>query len=178
MNTDIAGKNYFELFSLPPSFEVDTDALERAYRALQSRHHPDRAGAGSDRERRVAVQLSGLINEAYETLCSPLSRAAYLLRLQGVDPEAFEQSALGGEFLFAQMQRREELEQIAERESLDELEVFREQVRRDIEALLAEFQRHYEAGDPDAARPTYNKLQFLYKLSGETDRIEEKILDY
>src|SRR5690606_16049058 len=143
-----------------------------------SRYHPDRVSAGSDRERRLAVQASGLINEAYETLRSPLSRAAYLLRLHGVDPDTFEQNALDTEFLFAQMQQREELESIAERASIEDLEAFKEEVERDIDARLAEFRQCYEAGRFDAARPVFNKLQFLYKLCSEIDRIEERILDY
>ena len=34
--------NHFELFGLPATFAIDSDALDDAYRALQTEVHPDR----------------------------------------------------------------------------------------------------------------------------------------
>ena len=34
--------NYFTLFELPQRFTLDSEALDAAYRAVQSRVHPDR----------------------------------------------------------------------------------------------------------------------------------------
>jgi iron-sulfur cluster assembly protein len=48
--------DHFELFGLPPRFKIDPDALERAYKDVQSRVHPDRFAAGTAAERRVAMQ--------------------------------------------------------------------------------------------------------------------------
>jgi molecular chaperone HscB len=40
-------RNHFELFGLPPRYRIDDDALDAAYRKLQTEVHPDRfAGAG------------------------------------------------------------------------------------------------------------------------------------
>ena len=61
-------RNHFELFGLPERFVVDADALERSYRALQSEVHPDRFAAAAETQRRLALQSSARVNEAYRAL--------------------------------------------------------------------------------------------------------------
>ncbi len=80
-------QNHFELFGLPARFAVDTAALEARYLELQREVHPDRFAAASQAEQRVSTQLATRVNEAYQTLKSPLKRAGYLLQLRGVDPQ-------------------------------------------------------------------------------------------
>ena len=80
-------ENYFALLAVPQSYEVNQADLSRRYRDLQREAHPDRFAGASERERLRAVQYSSQINEAYETLVSPTRRAAYLLKLAGVDSD-------------------------------------------------------------------------------------------
>ncbi len=70
-------KNYFELFGLKPKFDINVDDLTDRYLRLQSSSHPDcYHDVGSKRD----IQSNAiLINEAYQTLKSPLRRAEYLL---------------------------------------------------------------------------------------------------
>ena len=79
-------QNHFELFGLPVAFDIDSQQLAERYRELQRTLHPDRYASASAQEQRLAVQYSGLVNEAYSTLNRPLSRALYLLGLAGVQP--------------------------------------------------------------------------------------------
>ena len=78
-------RNHFELFGLPARYRVDPASLDAAYRKLQSEVHPDRFARGTDAERRMALQSSARVNEAYRALKDPVERAQYLLRMQGVD---------------------------------------------------------------------------------------------
>lgn len=47
---DIVGKkiNYFQLFRLQPSFEIDVSSLKQEFRKLQSQLHPDKFAMGSE----------------------------------------------------------------------------------------------------------------------------------
>src|SRR5258705_5938411 len=107
MNLD---ENHFQIFGVPARLEMDLEALETRYRELQREVHPDRFASASGAEQRVSMQLATRVNEAYQTLRSPLMRAGYLLQLQGVDPEFETNTAMPAEFLAGQMEKREELE--------------------------------------------------------------------
>ena len=60
-------QSYFKLFGLSEEFEIDFTKLGSAFRELQAKYHPDRFINAEDNERLVAVQTTGLINEANET---------------------------------------------------------------------------------------------------------------
>ena len=66
---------------------LDATLLGEHFRRLQQELHPDRFAGASDHEQRVAVQYSGLVNQAYTTLRHPLPRALYLLQLRGMSRE-------------------------------------------------------------------------------------------
>lgn len=73
-------KNLFEIFALPQKFELDLDAFEKKYLELQQQFHPDNSSIGDAKQ-------SILINEAYKILSTPISRASYILQLNGIDLE-------------------------------------------------------------------------------------------
>src|SRR5258708_6988287 len=104
-------KNHFELFGLTPAYALDLEHLDRAYRDIQSKVHPDRYAHAGDAERRASMQMTTRVNEAYRTLKSPVQRAKYLLALQGVDVGFETNTAMPREFLMQQMELRDRLEQ-------------------------------------------------------------------
>ena len=105
-------KDYFQLFDLPAGFALDGAHLGECYRKLQGQLHPDRYASQSPQEQRLAVQYSALVNEAYATLKSPLSRALYLLELAGMSNEEVAAQHVDGGFLIMQMELREKLESV------------------------------------------------------------------
>src|SRR6187200_1978854 len=100
-------RNHFQLFGLPERFLLDSPALDRAYKALQSDVHPDRFAAAAETEQRLALQASAKVNEAYRALKDPVARAHYLLSLHGVDAFDERDTQLPLEFLERQLERRE-----------------------------------------------------------------------
>ncbi|HUM09645.1 MAG TPA: Fe-S protein assembly co-chaperone HscB [Myxococcaceae bacterium] len=80
-----AGTTLFDVLGLPRGVDVDRSELERAYRERSLRLHPDRAGKDDPRERRLSLERTALLNEAYRTLRAPEPRAFYLLKLHGLD---------------------------------------------------------------------------------------------
>ena len=173
-----ASQNFFEIFSIPESFQVDFDSLDSKYRKLQAEYHPDRFSAAPDNERVQALQVASLVNDAYDTLKSPLKRAAYLLTLQDVDPEEHNQAHLGEAFLIRQMELREDLESLSANEDFTGLEKLKTDTKAEVESALAEFEESFNGGELTTAKSLYNQLQFLYKLLEEINQAEEKLLDY
>lgn len=102
--------DYFKMFALDKSYPLDAQLLEQTYRRLSIQHHPDKTAHLSAFEQKQAVMLSATINEAYRVLKSPLDRAAYLLKQQGIHADAPEHTQFAPEFLMQQMQWREDLD--------------------------------------------------------------------
>jgi len=170
--------NYFELFSLPVSFQLENTQLEVAYKKLQSEFHPDRVVNADDRTRVQALQQASTINDAYATLKSPLKRAAYLLKLAGIDAEEHNQLHLDEAFLIQQMEMRETLASLIGDEDLEGLDAMKDSIDKEKTARLASFEAQFTASHFVEAKSIYNQLQFIYKLLDEIDKAEEKLLDY
>ena len=88
-------QNFFQLFDLPESFDLDVAHLSAKYRDMQTEIHPDKFAGAAEQEKMRAVQMTSYINEAYSTLKSPIKRAAYILSLRGMDTESVNQNDLG-----------------------------------------------------------------------------------
>ena len=76
---------HFDVFGLPARHALDAAALEKRHRELALEFHPDRHAGADARERRVAMERTTALNDAYRVLKDPVRRAFYLLSLAGVD---------------------------------------------------------------------------------------------
>ena len=158
-------KNHFELFGLTPAYALDAEHLDRAYRDIQARVHPDRFANSGDAERRASLQMTTEVNEAYRTLKSPVRRASYLLQLNGVDTGFETNTVMPPQFLMEQMEMRENLEDARDSASLGLLEKDLLSRKRTMEAQIAECidGRH----DYNSASDLVRKLMFLEKLGDD-----------
>jgi molecular chaperone HscB len=111
----------FEVFDLPPTFAQDGATLDARWKALQREAHPDRFAAQGTAAKRVAMQWSVRINEAYQRLKDPVRRAAYLCALNGAPINAEHNTAMPTDFLMQQMQWREELDDARDTAAFDTL---------------------------------------------------------
>ncbi len=170
--------NYFELFELPLQFDVDLGPLGERYRQLQRQFHPDRFAAADASQQRVAMQYSSLVNQAHDCLRHPLSRALYLLELQGMDRDMVAAQKVDGGFLIEQMELRERLECLDDLvdpgEAIDHLLC---EIRDDARAHENEFAVAYAKGVLDAAASAAVKMQYLDKLQAEAEQAEATLLD-
>ena len=102
-------QNHFQLFGLPVSFALDSEVLAERYRTLRQTVHPDLFATAGEREKRLALQASTLVNEAYQTLKDPLARARYLLQVRGAGAGDDQKTTQDMAFLMEQMELREAL---------------------------------------------------------------------
>ncbi|MDH5409710.1 MAG: Fe-S protein assembly co-chaperone HscB [Gammaproteobacteria bacterium] len=178
MNTSLT-QNHFELFGLPLSFEIDQQKLASDYRELQSAVHPDRFANASDQERRISVQKAAQINEAFQTLKSPIRRARYLLELKGVEFDDQRETAIDPTFLMEQMELREALGEIGnDANALASLGKLLDDIQQRTRQLVDEINPLLQ-GDAEAAltqaKSIVHKLQFMQKLQQEAEAKEEDL---
>ena len=169
--------NHFELFGLAENFDLDPTELTQRYRALARETHPDRFVSGSDQQRRLAMQTTALINEAFQTLKDPIARARYLLQLRGVDPGSDTDTTMDPAFLAEQIELRERLDDV--RDAADtkiHLSRLANDVMRRIESTTIALSTCFAQGQQLAqARGLVRELQFLDKLRRQIGDIEEEV---
>ena len=174
-------QNYFALFGLPATFDVDAAALAERYRELQRVVHPDRYASGTDQQRRLSMQGATFLNEALETLKDPLLRARYLLAVRGVDPDAGSDRPMASHFLMEQMELRERLAELrGAADPLAGVGSFLVEVRRRVAAAVAVLSAQFAAGDAASlasAAAGLRELQFLRKLQHEAEEMEAELED-
>lgn len=172
-------QDYFELLGLARGFEVDAETLAVRYRDLQRALHPDRFAGASDRERRLSVQQTARVNEAYRTLKDPLARARYLLELNGVALDDTD-TAMDPGFLMEQMELREALGAVRDAaDPFGRLGEVRDRIEGQERDLVRELSSRLSQATPEdleQAREAVRRLQFMRKLLEEADGIEEDLV--
>lgn len=169
--------NFFELFGLPVGFDIDAGDLSLRYRDLQRRVHPDRHATATAEERRLAMQFTTLVNEAYQTLKEPVRRGRYLLGLEGLVADGETDTAMAPAFLMQQMELREALDEARhDKNPAERLAALAGEVGRRMQDKIGEFRDCYAQG-PAArlqAKNAVREMQFLEKLQKEIGSLEEE----
>lgn len=168
--------NHFQLFGLAAVFELDAAQLEQTFRALQAQVHPDKSAHLSDAEQRVAMQRSTLVNEAYQTLKSPIRRARYLLTLHGVDTQEETNTAMPVDFLIVQMEWREAVIEAQQARDVDALGQLESRMKRETRELESQLRDKIDTEqDYASAAGLVRKLRFMEKLAEEIHAAYDEI---
>ena len=171
-------QSYFDLFGLPEHFQIDDSQLSASFRALQAKYHPDKFINASDQERRVALQSTGYINEAHETLLSSRLRARYLLIQNDIDFDDEIDTTHDGAFLMHQMEIREALEEVRNAEDpLARIDDVAQEISGEADALKDDFIEKMEEGKLACAKDAVLKMKFFERLCQESRRITEELED-
>lgn len=166
--------NHFSLFGLPVAFALDAAALQPVWRELQRQYHPDRFAHADAAGQRQAMQMASRINSAYETLRDPVKRARYLLELAGHGIDGERGTVADTDFLMAQMELREQLDEAV---SLGEIEAIEDEAQDWLDNLLREFPLDYQAQEWSEAADTLRKMQFMTRLLDEVREQRERLED-
>jgi len=170
--------DHFELLGLAPGFAVDRDALDRAWREVQARVHPDRHAAGSAQERRVAMQWASRANEAYRVLRSPLARARYLCERAGVDLQVETNTAMTPAFLMQQMEWREALDDAKAAGDPAGLEALAGELAAARRRMVSEVGRLLDdTHDYAIAAARVREWMFIEKFSDEIDQAVDALAE-
>ncbi|EGD76999.1 hypothetical protein PTSG_07341 [Salpingoeca rosetta] len=161
--------NYFSVLDLPAAFDVDLSKAEQTFRSLQTKLHPDRFGMKSEKEQEYSGQQSAVVNDAYNAIRTPLSRALHLLDLNG-NGVAEQEKATDIEFLMEVMELNE---QLAEATTEDALLAFEESLTARRDETLKTMADTFRAGDMAAAKEATLALRYFDNLQDQVhDRLD------
>ena len=112
--------NYFELFEMPFSLQVDRKYVQDKYFELQKKYHPDFFSNESEEEQADVLERSSMINNAYKIFQNDDETIRYFLQIKGL-LEQEEKYQLPPEFLAEMMEINEGLMEVDD-SSLEETE--------------------------------------------------------
>ena len=164
--------NDFELFGLPVQFSQDRTAIDARWKELQGQAHPDKFAAHGAAAQRVAMQWSVRINEAYQRLKQPLSRASYVCELHGAPIQAENNTAMPTVFLMQQMEWREVLDEANTSAAIEEIAAT---VSKNGRELLSKIEHMLDTEKNfTAAAQLVRSLMFIERFASEVDaRIDQ-----
>ena len=111
--------NYFELFEMPVSLQVDKKYVQDKYFELQKKYHPDFFSNQGEEEQASVLEKSSMINKAYKTFLNGDETIKYVLQLKELLEEE-EKYQLPPEFLIEMMELNEALTEVDD-SSLEEV---------------------------------------------------------
>lgn len=161
--------NFFALFEQPVQFEVNQDSLDQHLRLLQKRYHPDNVAKNltdTAQAQQHSEQASALINQAYQTLSAPDSRAGYLLGMAD-QAQNLEHSIADLDFLEDAMEMRMDLDDAIEGKDRQTLQQLHPQITERLSKQSQRFNDAYQNKDWQTAIDATQKLKFLVKLNAD-----------
>ncbi len=179
-------RDYFAIFGLTARYHIDESALEKSYRDLSRKVHPDKFAKADARERRFSAEQTTALNQVYKALREPVSRAAWLLQANGYPTPTEEAGKPGAgqrlplEFYEEVMEDREAL---AEAKTKDQaaVDALARAITAKRDATLGVIDRAFatweSSGDRTALEPAAVELAKLRYYARFLDEVEGNVHD-
>ncbi|XP_020255942.1 iron-sulfur cluster co-chaperone protein HscB, mitochondrial [Asparagus officinalis] len=155
--------DYFKIFGLERVYDIKDDNLEGKYKDWQKKLHPDLVHTKSEKEKSFAGEQSSRVTDAYRTLGRPLSRALYLLQLEGVHIDE-EKTLTDMDLLAEMMDIREAVEEASDSQALKQIE---SKIRMKLEASSEFFREAFKKRDYDAAIASTERMRYYERAIEE-----------
>ena len=172
--------DYFAFLGLPRRLNIDLLDLEKRFRDLSRKFHPDYYYNAAPAERLASLERSSYLNDAYRALKNPVSRVEHLLAIEGLPPARSEDGTakVPSSLLEQVFALNEELDEIrALRESGADSGLLRarlESARTPIDGKREEHERQLQQlsalWDSQQAEPTAERRKTL-------DALRERLLE-
>ena len=124
--------DYFELYEMPVSLQVDKKYVQKKYFELQKKYHPDFFSNESAEEQADVLEKSSMINKAYKTFQNDDETIKYVLQIKGLLEEE-EKYELPPAFLAEMMEINETLMEVDD-STLEETETKINQLQKHLYA--------------------------------------------
>ncbi|AWX14173.1 Fe-S protein assembly co-chaperone HscB [Mergibacter septicus] len=172
----------FDIFELAVEFDLNLEQLSQRYLALQKNLHPDNFTATDEQQQRLALQRSSQINDAYQILKDPISRAEAILAIGTQQAVATEQTNQDLTFLMQQMAWREQLEALEQQAQSTDISAQLNSLQQDVEELqqqqTEQLRLQLAQKQWETVKQIIDRLKFIKKLQQEIERLEEKLFDF
>ena len=158
--------NYFELFDIPVSLNIDKSSLAKRYFELQKKYHPDFYSQANEDEQQEVLEKSSAVNKALKIFQNKDSTIKYVLQLKGLLQEE-EKYPLPPDFLMAVM----ELNENFDTDSTGAINSFKNDIYADVKKIIEDY------NDSTISTPDLLKIKEYYFKKKYLQRILDRLDD-
>ena len=163
---DILKKNFFELFNLDISIDINKSELDERVKILQSKFHPDKYATGSDLEKRLALQISSHVNDGHKILSDIVLRIEYILKINNFIKD--ESKTINDiNFLQEQIEYNELVESLKEDNDNDLIDRHLRKVKVLLKETIDNIKISFKSKDFEDMWQHLSKLRFYIKNINE-----------
>ncbi|KAI3991345.1 hypothetical protein MKX01_034664 [Papaver californicum] len=155
--------DYFQIFGLEKAFEIEDTNLEKTYKDWQKKLHPDLVHTKSEKEKEFAAEQSSRVIDAYRMLRKPLSRAIYLLGLEGIHVDE-ERTVSDPELLAEILDIREAVDEASNSQSLKQIQG---QVQEKLEVWSKSFESAFNKKKFEDAVTSIQRMTYYDRINDE-----------
>lgn len=168
--------NYFELFDIEQSFNLDSKALSKKFKNMQKVLHPDKFAQKKESDRILSEMWSSHVNNGYNKLLKPLDRALYLLELMG-KPLVEGEIATDANFLAEIMEINEE---VSEAESVTDIAGISQHNKGVLKDYVEKVSKAFGEGDVQKARELIARMKYYSTIQDKIKEreVEMKLVDF
>ena len=170
---DILKKNFFELFNIEITIDVNKSELDEKVKVLQNKFHPDKFSSGSDFEKRLALQISSHINDGYKILGDIVLRIEYILKINNfVKDESKTINDIN--FLQEQIEYSELVESLNDNFDSKIIENSLSSIKSLLKTTVGSIKSSFESNDFENVWQNLSKLRFYIKNINELVKLRNK----
>lgn len=165
--------SHFEVLGLEATYFLNLQLLEKRFKELLKKLHPDRFVKKDFGQRRLSLEWTTALNDAYRELKDPLRRAEYILKWQEIN---IVEKKLDAEFLEEVLEKRQWLREAKLQKNSYAINDLVNQIKQKAEQKQIElvniFQKWETAKDTSAlsaAANTLNQLKYFHRFLEEAE---------
>jgi molecular chaperone HscB len=162
--------NYFELFEIPPQFEVDTKKIKPKFLELSRKFHPDFHTNEDEAGLQRVMEISSAVNKGWQVFQDPMATLQYVLEMIGSISEQ-ENVKLSGDFLMEMMELNEQITDSEQNQLLD----IKEKIYQYEQTLYSGVKKMLISSPSATSETDLEKIKEYYYQRKYLNRIQERI---
>ena len=170
---DILKQNFFELFNIEISVDINKSDLDEKVKILLNNFHPDKFTNGSDFEKRLALQISSYINDGYKVLGDIVLRVEYILKINNFNKD--ESTTINDiDFLQEQIMYNELIESLKENLEENVIDDNLSDIKLKLKNTINNIKLAYQDRDFEDIWQNLSKLRFYINNINELIKMRNK----
>lgn len=166
--------DYFAAFEIERRLNLDAAALQRKFYERSRQYHPDRFATRSLQEQQQALDFTALLNDAYRVLRDPVTRAEYLLKLEGFDIGEQRSKDVPSELLEEVFELNMMLESTPDRDELESAQSKFQSLLDEVDSELRSLFGQFDGGGGREVlariRGVLNRRRYIQNLLRDVDK--------